>query len=171
MSATPVDSKGNIPKEEEETTTTTNSETVSENNSIDTHTNTSSSSSTNSSSSNTNPSSSNSNTFSIMTTNTLANLRAVISVFDTEESSDAQNMARKYTSWISNFEACIEFEGVTEARKKPAMLALGGEKLRELCTTLGITPEDDYAHKINKKSNMAATKIAVFGSDSDEEPM
>ena len=40
---------------------------------------------------------------------------------------------------------CVEFEGVEEGRQRPAMLALGGEKLRELCKTLGVSQADTYA--------------------------
>jgi hypothetical protein len=79
-----------------------------------------------------------------MASNTLANLRACVQEFDTEESGDVQNLARKYQSWLENFEACADFEEVIDNRRKPALLALGGEKLRELIKTLGVTTEDNY---------------------------
>ena len=100
---------------------------------------------TNSSISDTNSSSSNTNTPINMATNTLANLRAVIQEFDTEESSDLQSVGRRFESLIENFEACIEFEGVAEAKKNPALLALGGQKFRDLCKTLSVSSTDTYA--------------------------
>ena len=85
-----------------------------------------------------------------MATNTLANLRACVKEFDTEESSDLQNIAKRFEAWVENFEACVEFEEVTEARKNPALLPLGGGKLRELCKTLGITAQDSYTESKTK---------------------
>ena len=80
-----------------------------------------------------------------MATNTLANLRACVNEFDMEQSVDILNMSKRFTSWIENFEACAEFEGVSEGIMRPAVLALGGEKFRELCKTLEVSATDDYA--------------------------
>jgi hypothetical protein len=79
-----------------------------------------------------------------MASNTLANLRACVQEFDTEESCDVQNLARKFKSWLENFEACADFEELSDNRRRPALLALGGEKLRELIKTLGATATDTY---------------------------
>ena len=72
------------------------------------------------------------------------NLKSCVSEFDTEQTPDVQNMNRKYTAWIENFEVVCDFEDVPAAKKKAALLAVGGAKLRELCKTLNVTATDDY---------------------------
>ena len=54
------------------------------------------------------------------------------------------NLARKLQCWLDNFETCADFEELSDNRRKPALLALGGEKLRELIKTLGGTAQDTY---------------------------
>ena len=71
--------------------------------------------------------------------NTLANLRACVKEFDPEQTADLINVAKRYEDWLENFEACADFEDVTVAKRKPALMALGGEKFRQLCKTLDIT--------------------------------
>ena len=82
-----------------------------------------------------------------------------MSEFNTEQSVDILNMSKRFTSWIENFEACVEFEGVAEEKKKPAVMALGGEKFRELCKTLDITAADNYAAmKVKLTTHYTANK-------------
>jgi hypothetical protein len=73
-----------------------------------------------------------------MANNILSNLRSCVKEFDTEQTADVQNLCKRFESWLTNFEACAEFEDVPTGKKKPALLAVGGEKLRELCTTLQV---------------------------------
>ena len=51
-----------------------------------------------------------------MAANSLANLRACVNEFDTEESCDVQNLARKFQCWLDNFEACADFEELSDNR-------------------------------------------------------
>ena len=81
---------------------------------------------------------------SIVMSNTLANIRSCVAEFDTEQTTDVQNMSRRFSSWLENFEAVCEFEEVTIQKQKPALLAVGGSKLRELVKTLGATAADGY---------------------------
>jgi hypothetical protein len=81
----------------------------------------------------------------IKMSNTLANIRSCVPEFDTEQTADIQNLCRRFKAWLENFEAVCEFEDVTVQKKKPALLAVGGSKLRELCTTLGVSADDGFA--------------------------
>ena len=76
--------------------------------------------------------------------NTLANLRSCVKEFNPEETGDLSNQAKRFVSWLENFEACADFEEVTAAKRKPAVLALGGEQFRELCKSLGINAQDTF---------------------------
>ena len=87
---------------------------------------------------------SNPHTGSRMAANTLSNLRACVKEFNTEESSDPQCIAKRFESWLENFEACADFEEVPDNKRKPALQTVGGEKLRELLKTLGVVATDDY---------------------------
>ena len=74
--------------------------------------------------------------------NTLANLKACIPEFDPEVLLDGKvNIGRRWKQWVENFKCCITFEGVTDqpdapSKKKTAPLAIAGQKLRELFSTL-----------------------------------
>ena len=106
--------------------------------------------------------------------NTLANLKACVPEFDTEAMLDeGVNIERRWTQWLENFECCLTFEGVEDAdntpsKKRAALLAIGGQKLRELFGTL--TPADtSYAaattvlktHFTSKK-NVTAERYKFF---------
>ena len=75
-------------------------------------------------------------------TNTLANLKAYVPEFDPEAlQTENINMERRWKQWLENFECCLTFEGVTDpeegpSKKRAALLAIGGHKLRELFATL-----------------------------------
>ena len=90
-----------------------------------------------------------------MENNTLSNLWACVYEFDTEQSMDVQ--------------ACAEFEEVAIGKKKPALMALGGEKLRQVWKTLGVAPQDDYEAMKTKlmthftpKKNTSAERFKFF---------
>ena len=106
--------------------------------------------------------------------NTLANLKACVPEFDPEAlTDDGVNMERRWKQWLENFECCLTFEGVTDpedgpSKKKAALLAIGGQKLRELFSTL--TPEGNtYTQAINSltahftaKKNLTAERFKFF---------
>ena len=79
--------------------------------------------------------------------NTLANLKASVPEFDLEAVLDnGINIERRWKQLLENFECCITFEGVTNQpnapfKKKASVLAIGGQKLLELFSTL--TPATD----------------------------
>ena len=67
-------------------------------------------------------------------TATLANLKQVCECFEFENSS---NQEKNWSSWLENFEICTEFEGIVDEKKRrAALLAVAGPKLRELHSTL-----------------------------------
>ena len=103
---------------------------------------------------------SNENTTGKMASNTLGNLRACVSEFDPDQTTDIQNMSKRYVSWLENFEACTQFEEVPNAKMKPALMAIGGEKLRELCKSLGVTAGDsDEEAKAKLETHFTPKKI------------
>ena len=85
-----------------------------------------------------------------MASNTLANLRACVKEFDTEQSGELASTSKRFMSWLENFEACADFEDVSPEKRRPALLALGGEKFRELCKTLDVSNTDTYAQVVEK---------------------
>ena len=76
--------------------------------------------------------------------NTLANLKACVPEFDPENLTDeGSNAEKRWKQWLENFECCLTFEGVTDpaagpSKKRAALLAIGGQKLRELFATLTV---------------------------------
>ena len=74
--------------------------------------------------------------------NHLANLKACVPEFVPEEFGDVNNIAKQWELWIENFQFCMEFEEIKEeaqdttSRKRAALLAIGGPKLREIFKTL-----------------------------------
>ena len=74
--------------------------------------------------------------------NHLANLKACVPEFVPEEFGDVNNIAKQWELWSENFQFCMEFEEIKEeehattSRKRAAMLAIGGPKLREIFKTL-----------------------------------
>ena len=85
-----------------------------------------------------------------MASNTLANMRACVKEFDTEQTGELASTAKRFRSWLENFEACADFEDISPEKRRPALLALGGEKFRELCKTLDITSADSYTEMVEK---------------------
>jgi hypothetical protein len=103
--------------------------------------------------------------------NTLVNLRACVKEFDPEQSSDLVKVARKYDDWMENFEACADFEDVAPEKRKPALLALGGEKFRQLCKTLEVKSTDKYVEMketlhsyFTPKKNTSAERFKFFNT-------
>ena len=101
--------------------------------------------------------------------NTLANLRSCVSEFNPDETADLSNVAKRYNDWLENFEACADFEDVPEGKRRPALMALGGERFRQLCKTLEITATDTYVQvkaKLNThftpKKNTTAERFKFF---------
>ena len=71
-----------------------------------------------------------------MTSNALANLRSCVKEFSLDQI-EGTNHHRRWANWIENLEYCFAFEGIElEDKKKAALLALGGQALRELYKTL-----------------------------------
>ena len=110
--------------------------------------------------------------------NALANLRSCVKEFqiqDYEESTS--NLHKRWSLWIENLEYCFTFEGLDtapaggvnpEIKKKAALLALGGQQLRELYNTLEDT-ETTYTAAKNKISehfrgskNLTAERYKFF---------
>ena len=80
-------------------------------------------------------------------------------------------MARKYEDWLENFEACADFEDVAPEKRKPALLALGGERFRQLCKTLEVKPADTYEElkeilhtHFTPKRNTSAERFKFFNT-------
>ena len=90
-----------------------------------------------------------------MAGSTLANLKACVKEFNPDDFGDTQNVSKQWILWLENFEYCLDFEGVKEetteegsdavppSRKRAALLAIGGQKLREIFKTL-IPADDSY---------------------------
>ena len=71
-----------------------------------------------------------------MASNAQANLRSCVKEFSLDQI-EGTNNHRWWTNWIENLEYCFAFEGIEyEDKKKAALLALGGQALRELYKTL-----------------------------------
>ena len=106
--------------------------------------------------------------------NTLANLKACVPEFDPEAFLDEGiNTERRWKQWLENFECCMTFEGVADpdagpSKKRAAILAIGGQKLRELFSTL--TPDspsyDDATKALTEhftsKKNLTAERYKFF---------
>ena len=79
--------------------------------------------------------------------NTLVNLKLCIPKFNSEVLlDDGVIIERCWKQWLENFECCITFELVTDqsnglSKKKAALLAISGQKLGELFST--VTPPAD----------------------------
>ena len=104
-----------------------------------------------------------------MASNTLANMRACVKEFDTDQTGELASTAKRFRSWLENFEACADFEDISPEKRRPALLALGGEKFRELCKTLDITSADSYAEMVEKlkthytpQKNTSAERFKFF---------
>ena len=86
--------------------------------------------------------------------NHLANLKSCVPEFKTGEQG---NTAKQWEMWLQNFECCLEFEQVTDdfkdengrtvSKKRAALLAIGGQQLREIFSTLNIE-KGTYAEAI-----------------------
>ena len=88
-----------------------------------------------------------------MVGSTSADLKACVKEFNLDDFGDTQDVFKQWILWLENFECCVDFEGVKEetteegsdavppSRKRAALLAIGGQKLREIFKTL--TPADD----------------------------
>ena len=71
-----------------------------------------------------------------MASNALANLRSRVKEFSLDQI-EGTNHHTRWTNWIENLEYCFAFEGIeSEDKNKAAVLALGGQALRELYKTL-----------------------------------
>ena len=77
----------------------------------------------------------------------LSNLKACVQEFKPDEiGGDIENIAKQWELWMENFQCCLDFEGIKEeeeavtSRKRAALLAVGGARLREIFRTL--TPEN-----------------------------
>ena len=106
--------------------------------------------------------------------NTLANLKACVPEFDPEAIlEEGTNTERRWQQWLENFECCLTFEGVTDpdggaSKRRAALLAIGGQKLRELFNTL--TPAtasyEDAKTALNQhftsKKNLTAERYKFF---------
>ena len=92
-----------------------------------------------------------------MAGSTLANLKACVKEFNPYDFGHTQNVSKQWILWLENFECCLDFEGVKEetteegsdvvppSRKQAALLAIGGQKLREIFKTL--THADDHTKR------------------------
>ena len=70
-----------------------------------------------------------------MSSANLANLKEVCETF--EFGQETANQEKCWKAWLDNFEICTEFEGIVDEKKRrAALLAVGGPKLRELHSTL-----------------------------------
>ena len=106
--------------------------------------------------------------------NTLAILKACVPEFDPKTLSDeGLNVARRWRQWLENFKCYLTFEGVTDPDEEPskqraALLAIGGQKLRELFSTLN--PRDDTCKQAKdtlispQKKNLTAERFKFFTS-------
>ena len=106
--------------------------------------------------------------------NTLANLRACVPEFNPDSLIDeGSNTDKRWKQWLENFECCLEFEGVTDqpnekSKKRAALLAIGGQQLRDLLKTLSPT-DDTYLEARNAlnthftaKKNLTAERYKFF---------
>ena len=104
-----------------------------------------------------------------MAGNVLGNLKSVVGEFDVEQTENRINLDKKWNQWLENFEVCIEFEGVADEKKKAALLALGGQKLRTLAATLDVKPTTDFENAkkalndyFRAKKNTSAERYKFF---------
>ena len=86
---------------------------------------------------------------------------------------EASNTEKRWTQWLENFDCCLEFEGVTDpatgaSKKRAALLAIGGQQLRDLFKTLKPT-DDTYTSActilndhFKAKKNLTAERFKFF---------
>ena len=115
-----------------------------------------------------------------MSVSSLASLKTCVSEFNPDRSLDdegSENLEKKWEKWLENLEVCLDFEGVqdsTEAnstsKKRAALLAGGGSKLREIFKTLDIENDsksyDAAKTALNShftaKKNLTAERFKFF---------
>ena len=75
---------------------------------------------------------------------TLTKLKSICGEFKTNEHRSS-NKDKKWKAFIENFESCLEFEDVTDEKKKrSALLAVGGAELRDILRTLDEDTPNTY---------------------------
>ena len=88
-----------------------------------------------------------------MAGSTLSNLKACVKEFNPNDFGETQNISKQWILWPENFECCLGSEGVKEetaeegsdavppSRKRATLLAVGGQKLREIFETLTLADD------------------------------
>ena len=100
---------------------------------------------------------------------TLTNLKSICGEFKTDEYGSS-NTDRKWMAYIENFESCLEFEDVTDEKKKrSALLAVGGAELRDILRTLDEDTPNTYdtakaalGTYFKAKKNLTAERYRFF---------
>ena len=89
----------------------------------------------------------------------LASLRQCVTEFNPDFCQEGTlNLDKRWKLWIENLECVMDFEGIEAGKKKAALLAVGGPKLRELFNTLGNVGETYDTAKAAITAHFVGTK-------------